>query len=90
MAKVWRSQEAELKKFAISEYFANSENVPRSFRHQRNLAKIQDFQVDKGMRKKLDEKWSENEWKRKSQINGENRKSSDAPLHAHWRVDSNN
>jgi hypothetical protein len=33
------------------------------------------------MCKKLDEKWSENEWKRKAQINSKNRKSSDAPLH---------
>ena len=33
------------------------------------------------MRKKLDEKWSANEWKSKAQTNNENRKSSDAPLH---------
>lgn len=33
------------------------------------------------MRKKLDAKWSEDEWKSKAQTNSKNRKSSDAPLH---------
>jgi len=37
-----------MKKFAIGEYFADSENCPESVRHWRSFGEIKEIQQDKG------------------------------------------